>query len=186
MTPSVSEQAWVQPDFSAIAFRIQHGDSAAESELVTKLTRGIRFAVSREVDPTASIDGIVEEVLKMVIDDLHRGRLQDPQHLLAHVRSVLKSVVRRHCDVGSSGQRGTATAEQSKRRKSLAQALSSFSESDREALRRYYVNGRTREQVCQEMGLTEVAFNSIQDRVRSRFKGAASKHQHSGSSRSQQ
>jgi RNA polymerase sigma factor (sigma-70 family) len=180
MIPSAHAQTWVPPDFSAIAFRIQRGDTSAESELVNGLTRGVRFVAGRRLGESPDVDETVTQVFEIAIGNIRAGKLEDHQGVAGYVRTILTHLVEERLERRTRARSGEACSvthirvperpespEQTRsgRQEHVQRVLRSLSQLDQEVLRRFYLNEEPQKQICEEMGLSLTEFRLIKSRV---------------------
>jgi RNA polymerase sigma-70 factor (ECF subfamily) len=169
MIPSAHAQTWVPPDFSAIAFRIQRGDTSAESELVNGLRRGVRFVAGRRLGESPDVDETVTQVFEIAIGNIRAGKFKDHQGVAGYVRTILTHLVQERLERRTTAGSGEACSvthlRVSERQEYVQRVLGSLSQRDQELLRRFYLNEEPPKQICEEMGLTLTEFRLIKSRV---------------------
>lgn len=185
---SFEYNSWVEPNYGAIAVRIEGGDRAAESELINGLTRGIFLVAAHMLADPSEAKDVVNDVFSNAIKQIRAGALRDPDRLPAYIHGILKHVVgqkrkqrmcARNLTVPLDSPAGTSVAdsapspeqlvEQTERRAFVSRVLAKLSERDREVLRRYYLLEQPREQICVELELTETQFRLIKTRAKTKF-----------------
>src|SRR5690349_11245556 len=168
--------------------RIREGDVSAESELIRQFEPGLRVLLRRRTGGDHGLlQDLVQETLLVVIQRLRGAGIDDPQKLAAFAAQTarnlaiasLRKAERQKTDVDSEaterkpdssrsvesqvGDHEAALAVRALLRE-LPQAR------DRLMLKRFYLEDHDKEQICQEMQLTEAAFNQALSRARRRFR----------------
>jgi RNA polymerase sigma-70 factor, ECF subfamily len=168
--------------------RIREGDVSAESELIRQFEPGLRVLLRRRTGGDQGLlQDLVQETLLVVIQRLRGNGIDDPQKLAAFAAQTarnlaiasLRKAERQRTDVdseaterkpdsslsveGLAGDLEAALAVRALLRE-LPQAR------DRLMLKRFYLDDQDKQQICQEMQLTEAAFNQALSRARRRFR----------------
>jgi len=172
---------------ASLAERIRHGDRSAETDFVRRFERGVRVLVRRHTRPGESmIDDFVQEVLWVVLERLRAGDLRDPDALPAYLRTTIVHVTtaeyRRRATRGEtvspeSLERipgGADPAEQVRTRQLALQMRALLAElpvaRDREILARFYLEERSKDEVCAELGIDGDHFRRVVHRARERMR----------------
>jgi RNA polymerase sigma-70 factor (ECF subfamily) len=178
------------PDWSAVVARIREGDQSAEVELYRVFSRGIRFFIMRQLGP----DGLEDNVHNSFIETLRairRGQLQDPQRLMGFVRTIVRRKIAesigmrviersRLCsfeepfvaNIPTSKATPEALAIEKERVQQVRAAVAKMPGRDRDILTRFYVMDQSKEQICEEMKLTETQFRLIKSRTKAKLTAA--------------
>lgn len=175
-----------QPDrrLGSVVGRIQAGDSQAIGDLHSILYRGIRFFAQRQVGSIDAED-VTQETLLVTFRAIQNGVIQNPDALLGFARTVARrEVIRiierrkmarteladvslaRICDPRSNPEQDVLADES---QALMVTALKALSARDREILTRFYLYGRTKEQICLEMCLTATQFRLLKSRAKARL-----------------
>jgi len=175
------------PDTAAsLARRIEQGDPAAETQLVTRFSRGIRVVIRHaSSDPTVAED-LFQETFRLGLERIRAGALRDPSQLAGflaglartlateHFRRVRKapqedvSILERMAAPGTSSLDLVARREEAQ---DVARTLESLpTDRDREVLRRFYLTMDDKDRICEDLGLTRLQFNRVLYRARERFR----------------
>ncbi|MEM6796814.1 MAG: RNA polymerase sigma factor [Acidobacteriota bacterium] len=183
---AAGSQASAEDLWRGLARRIEAGDRSAESELVSRLDRGLSYLLRRLTgDPELSQD-LSQETFRIVLESLRAGRLEDPGKVAGFVRGTARNLVhsewrkkdRRgpHEEVSTvpledpgAGQleRAQAVEDRERVRRLLAEMTS---ERDRQILRRHYLTEEPKAQICRDLQIGETQFNLVLFRARGRFR----------------
>jgi RNA polymerase sigma-70 factor, ECF subfamily len=172
-------------DWSAVVDQIRKGDPAGEEVLYRNLASGARLFLQRRLG-TADVEDRVHDVFVIVVSAIRNGELREPERLMGFVRTVLY----RQLSQGIAGL--IRTRETSATLESVAQlsgaepnpeqqvwalqkielmkrAIRKMRARDFEVLTRYYIREQPAEQICAELGLTQVQFLLIKSRAKGRL-----------------
>lgn len=168
--------------------RIREGDVSAESELIRQFEPGLRVLLRRRTGGDAGLlQDLVQETLLVVIQRLRGAGIDDPQKLAAFAAQTarnlaiasLRKTERQKTDVDSEATERNADpalgVEQIAADSEAAMAVRALLRElpqprDRLMLKRFYLEDHDKEVICQEMNLTEAAFNQALSRARKRFR----------------
>jgi len=168
--------------------RIREGDVSAESELIRQFEPGLRVLLRRRTGGDHGLlQDLVQETLLVVIQRLRGVGIDDPQKLAAFAAQTarnlaiasLRKAERQKTDVDSeaterkpdssrSVEAQTGDLEAALAVRALLRELPQAR--DRLMLKRFYLEDHDKEHICQEMQLTEAAFNQALSRARRRFR----------------
>ena len=168
--------------------RIREGDLSAESELIRQFEPGLRVLLRRRTGGDYGLlQDLVQETLLVVIQRLRGDGIDDPQKLAAFAAQTarnlaiasLRKAERQRTDVDSEATernadpaRGVdaaaADVEAGLAVRALLRELPH--PRDRLILKRFYLDDHDKDMICQEMNLTEAAFNQALSRARRRFR----------------
>jgi RNA polymerase sigma-70 factor (ECF subfamily) len=168
--------------------RIHAGDSSAESELIRQFQPGLRVLLRRRTGGDFTLlEDLVQETLIIVIRRLRGEGIEDPDRLAAFAAQTarnlaiasLRKAERQKTDIDSDatdrksdpgrsveGQVGDQEAALAVR--ALLRELPHAR--DRLMLKRFYLDDHDKQDICEEFGLTETAFNQALSRARKRFR----------------
>lgn len=165
-------------DWAGVVLRIQHGDSGAEEFLYRTLAGGARFFLQRRLG-IQDVEDRVHDVFLIVVGAIRRGEIQHPERLMGFVRTVLHRQLnnrpRESADVdtvselpapGNTPEERMIDAEKAAL---MARVLRELSERDFEVLSRFYLREQAPRQICDELGLTQVQFQLLKSRAKSRL-----------------
>jgi RNA polymerase sigma-70 factor (ECF subfamily) len=166
--------------------RIQDGDRAAESELVSYYTRGVRLLLlKRTGKPDLAMD-LCQDTLVIVLRRLRAGELRSPEALSAFIRQTAVNLTIEHFrrekryveDEGEiislhAAPRDHKDKEIDSRttRALLDRTLDQLAvERDREILRRFYLREEDKESICSDLELSATHFDRVLYRARQRMR----------------
>jgi RNA polymerase sigma-70 factor (ECF subfamily) len=172
-------------DWRNVVDLIQRGDPAGEETLYRTLLSGARKFLQRRLG-TQDVDDRVHDVFLIVTGAIRRGDVQHPEHLMAFVRTVLYrqlnlaigEVIRRRDSSGDLSETARLTAaELTPEQRAIAgqkvrlmeEMLREMSDRDFEVLSRFYLREQLPEQICTEMGLTQIQFQLLKSRAKARL-----------------
>jgi RNA polymerase sigma-70 factor, ECF subfamily len=168
--------------------RIREGDSSAEDELVRQFEPGLRVLLRRRTGGDHGLlQDLVQETLLVVVRRLRGAGIEDPEKLAAFAAQTarnlaiasLRKAERQKTDVDSPATernvdtaRGVeALAEDFEAALAVRTLLRELPQArDRLMLKRFYLEDQDKEVICQEMQLSEAAFNQALSRARRRFR----------------
>jgi RNA polymerase sigma-70 factor (ECF subfamily) len=168
--------------------RIQEGDVSAESELIRQFEPGLRVLLRRRTGGDLGLlQDLVQETLLVVIQRLRGAGIDDPQKLAAFAAQTarnlaiasLRKAERQRTDVDSEAT--DRNADPSRGVEEIASDVEAAlavrallrelpHPRDRLMLKRFYLDDHDKEVICQELDLTEAAFNQALSRARKRFR----------------
>jgi RNA polymerase sigma-70 factor (ECF subfamily) len=168
--------------------RIREGDLSAESELIRQFEPGLRVLLRRRTGGDYGLlQDLVQETLLVVIQRLRGDGIDEPQKLAAFAAQTarnlaiasLRKAERQRTDVDSEATernadpaRGVDAAASDVEAALAVRALLRElpHPRDRLILKRFYLDDHDKDMICQEMDLTEAAFNQALSRARRRFR----------------
>lgn len=166
---------------------VRHEDPEAMTALYTLMQRGIKCLIQQRMSGREdSVQDRVHEVYVITVRAIRDGKVREPEHLPAFVRTV---AVRQVCDEirrAGTDRRRTAppdceatlasredTPEQraieAERQERMRQTLCSLRPEHRDILVRFYINGEAPERICRDMNLTGTQFRLLKSRAKQRF-----------------
>jgi RNA polymerase sigma-70 factor (ECF subfamily) len=169
------------PDVSASV-----SDSIAHLSRVYRDYPGLRALILRRVrDPEVAAD-ILQDAAVTTLEKLRRGEIADPQNVGGYLYRVAINHLRNHrrkdrAPLSSAAALDDLRSEeddpdwQRVGRPQWAEAARRMLDEmptarDRELLRRFYLNDEAKEQICQELSLSQEHFNRVIFRARNRFR----------------
>lgn len=166
--------------------RILAGDKIAESKMVRRYDRGLRFMLRRRANGSAIADDIAQETWRIVIEKVRQGELIKPSKLSAFIVQIGKNQLLMHFRSSHSTRVTTEVditemADQSKRPQEILEQhnLSLIvrrlvselkTKRDKDILIRFYLNEENKQSICESFDLSELHFNRVLFRARQRFK----------------
>jgi RNA polymerase sigma-70 factor (ECF subfamily) len=172
-------------DWRNVVNLIQRGDPAGQETLYRTLQSGARRFLQRRLG-TQDVDDRVHDVFLIVAGAIRRGDIQHPEHLMAFVRTVLYrqlnlaigEVIRRRDSSGDLRETANlTTAELTPEQRAITgqkvslmkEMLREMSDRDVQVLSRFYLREQPPEQICTEMGLTQIQFQLLKSRAKARL-----------------
>jgi RNA polymerase sigma-70 factor (ECF subfamily) len=171
-----------------LARRIKDGDVSAEGELIRQFEPGLRVILRRRTGRDHGLlEDLVQETLLIVIQRLRGAGVQEPDKLAAFAAQTARNLAiasqrkteRQRTDLDSDATernadpaRGVlAVAEDVEAALAVRALLRELPQArDRLMLKRFYLDDVDKDAICQEMQLSEAAFNQALSRARRRFR----------------
>jgi RNA polymerase sigma-70 factor (ECF subfamily) len=172
-------------DWSNVVELIQRGDPAGEETLYRTLLGGARLFLQRRLG-TQDVDDRLHDVFLIVAGAIRRGELQHPERLMGFVRTVLYRQL--NLEIGEVIQRRNRSSDLAEtahleaagltpEQEAIAgqkvtlmkEELREMSGRDFEILSRFYLREQPPEEICAEMGLTQVQFQLLKSRAKARL-----------------
>jgi DNA-directed RNA polymerase specialized sigma24 family protein len=165
---------------------IAAGDELAEMALCDFLLPGLRIIAQRRTN-TLQGENIALDAMVAVLEEVRLGGLRSPKAIAALARRIVLKLscpcvkqtarTRANQNVDDSlarlGKSSRSTAEKAAakwKHLSLArEVLAELNPTDREVLRRFYVEEHMPEQICADMGLTVMQFQNARSRANKRL-----------------
>jgi RNA polymerase sigma-70 factor, ECF subfamily len=179
-------------DLSDLVRRIQAGDPDAESELVTRFSRGLLLMLRRLVQNPALADDLHQETFALVLGKIRRGEVREPERLAGFLRSTARNLFiadrrkearyssldgGREEDEGLSleiADRGPVPLgrvladEEARQVRRLLDELRF--DRDRQLLLRFYVSDDSKEEICADLEIEPERFHQVLFRARERLR----------------
>lgn len=166
--------------------RIQDGDRAAESELISYYTRGVRLLLLKRTGNSDLALDLCQDTFVIVLRRLRDRELRSPEALSAFIRQTAVNLSiehfrreKRYVDDGGGIISLQAAPRDHKdkgidsraSRELLARTLDQLTvERDREILRRFYLREEDKESICSDLELTPTHFDRVLYRARQRMR----------------
>lgn len=177
-----------EADFATdLVRRIAAGDTAAETELVQRYSRGLLYLLRRLGVPPELADDLHQETFRIVLERLRRRGLEEPAGLAGFLRGTARNLViaerrktaRRRTDADPEGLERVVHPEPGQLSSVLLEEEAVIvrrligelpTDRDRQLLLRFYVAEEEKESICADLGLDSLHFNRVLFRARHRFK----------------
>jgi hypothetical protein len=140
-------------DWVDLVAGIRAGDEAAVLRLRSIFQGGIRFFL-RRVLGQQRLESRQQEVLSLVIDSIRANSIDNPNRLASHVFAVLHQYMSHQTTASPHLTPENESPANIDTLGAIQELLAKVAAVDREALRRYYVDQHTSEQVCQALDIT--------------------------------
>jgi RNA polymerase sigma-70 factor (ECF subfamily) len=182
--PAVAEEA---REATRIVRGIRDGEDTAESELVERYSRGLRYLLLRRIGDDERARDLLQETLCIAIEKLRSTDLDNPERLAGYLRGI---AVRVAFNAGRRRQRepvpvdidAVAALEDAEPRqfenisreendRAVRRLLESIPVArDRELLIRFYIYDQDKEEICRALNLNSLHFNRVLFRAKGRFR----------------
>lgn len=170
-----------------LAQDIHDGSPAAESEMVERYSRGLRYLLARRLGDDERARDSLQETFCIAIEKLRATRLENPERLAGYLRGIAVRVAlnagrRRNREPLRMENEAIARIPDSEPRQfdniSRDQTSAAVMElldampvaRDRELLIRFYVYDQDKDEICRELGLDSLHFNRVLYRAKGRFR----------------
>ena len=167
--------------------RIQSGETRAEEELVTRFYDGLLFVVQRHTRDRDTAADITHDTLLLVLNKIRNHEIREPQKLAAFIHATGKNLCianYRRADIARTDYNDDVLQVLEDKNQNLLTEVASTrlvnsttqlidelrSERDQELLRRYYLNGEEKQEICQALTLSSSHFDRVLFRARQRLK----------------
>jgi len=167
--------------------RISAGDLCAEEELVVRYRSGIFVIINRIVQNRTIADDLLQNTFMIVLKKLREGDIREPEKLPGFVAGIARNhtleYIRKARSLANSEDPGgfdsIVDAGLDPYQKLLNKELRECAlklinelprERDRTILIRFYINGESKEQICDALQLESEPFDKIIYRAKTRFK----------------
>ncbi len=171
-----------------LVHRIGIGDPSAESELVHRFGRALRFLLRRLTRDDALAEDLYQETFRKVIEKVRGGELREAERLAGFVCGTARNLFLSSARTGTRrlrwqgdpegvhaapdpapGQLASLIARE--RAATVRRVLSELkNDRDREILSRYYIAGEEKEEIRRDFGLSDLHFNRVLYRARQRYR----------------
>ena len=173
-------------DAAELVRKIQAGDAAAESELVSRYGRGMTILIRRASSDASAVDDLYQLTFQIALEKIRRGDVREPEKLSGFICSLARNLVIDHFRKVAA-RRFTSPVEGARAadpapgplenllkvekasivRRVLAELPSGR---DREILFRFYIAEDEKNSICRDLGLTSLHFNRVLFRARERYR----------------
>ena len=166
---------------------VKQGDRAAETEMIERYSRGLRYLLRRKTRDTTLTEDLLQETWAIALVKIRDNGLDNPGRLAGYLcgiannlslgekrrvnrqrTAVNSEIVALIPDESSNPFRHASRAEVCKQVRSLLDDLKK--ERDREILKCFYVREEDKESICKRLGINGVHFNRVLYRARQRLK----------------
>lgn len=179
-------------DLADLVRRIQADDPVAESELVTRFSRGLLLMLRRLVQNPALADDLHQETFALVLAKIRRGEVREPEKLSGFLRSTARNlfIADRRKEARYSSLDGgreederpspeladrgpvpldrVLADEEARQVRRLLDELRF--ERDRQLLLRFYVSDDSKEKICADLEIEPERFHQVLFRARERLR----------------
>ncbi|HWZ32384.1 MAG TPA: hypothetical protein VNX18_13685 [Bryobacteraceae bacterium] len=152
-------------DWADLVAGIRSGDEEAVWRLGNIFQDGIRSFLRRGLGQH-KLQSRQREVLSQVIQSIRETPIDNPNCLASHVLTVLRQYISSQMMAGPSLVLDDESRVNMNDIGAIRDLLAKIAAVDREALRRYYVDQETSEQVCQALNLPATRFLAVTSTIR--------------------
>lgn len=182
--PSLQKEA---REAASIAQRIRSGDVGAESAMIERYSKGLRYLLTRRIGDEERARDLLQDTFYIAITKLRETDIENPERLAGYLRGIAVRVAqnagrRKQRDpypmdvaaIQSIPDHEPRQFEHVARNQTLA-AVHKLLDSmpvkrDREILRRLYVHDQDKQEICDALGLESLHFNRVLFRAKKRFR----------------
>ena len=167
--------------------RIRAGDHQAETELVERFGRGVLMILRRSTRNATVSDDLYQDTFRIALEKVRQGDLRDSEKLAAFIGSVARNLVIEYFRRTARHENLNEIAETERPPQSAPNQLEAVlqkekaaivrqvidelpTDRDRQVLFRFYVVEDDKEQICADLGLTNLHFNRVLHRARERYR----------------
>jgi RNA polymerase sigma-70 factor, ECF subfamily len=172
---------------SDLVGRIRGGDRQAETELVERYNCAVMSIIRRALGNSTVADDLYQETFCIIIEKIRAGDIREAERLPGFVCGVARNQVIKHFQRAARQERMTETEEavslpcqahdqlEELLRKESADIVRQIlnemtNERDIQVLFRFYLAEDDKEQICADLGLTNLQFNLVLHRARERYR----------------
>lgn len=167
--------------------RVQEGDPRAETEMVERYSRGLRFLLRRKTRDPELAEDLLQETWAVALERLRGDSIDDPARLAGFLSGVARhlalnelrkagrqkttansTIVELIPDEDNNPIRQASRAEVCKHVQRLIGELGQ--QRDREILNSFYVLEQDKENICRKLGVDGTHFNRVLFRARQRLR----------------
>jgi hypothetical protein len=164
MTVQGSTQDQSQPvDWVDLVAGIRAGDEKAVVRLAAIFQDGIRFFLRRGLGPH-KLQRRQREVLSLVVQSIQGTSIDSPNRVASLVLAVLQQYISSQRAAGPYVIRENEVKVENLR--AIRKLLAKIAAVDEEAVRRYYVDRETSEQICRSLNITSARFQAVRSNLR--------------------
>lgn len=166
---------------------IRNGDSAAETEMIQRYSRGLRYLLRRRIGDDERARDLVQDTFCVAIQKLREIDLSQPERLAGYLRGIGIRVAQ---NAGRKKNREPLPVDNEIISAVIDQAPGQYdhiasNESadavrillkemprarDRDLLQRYYLYDQDKQEICAALGLSSLHFNRVLFRAKERFR----------------
>jgi hypothetical protein len=152
-------------DWVDLVAGIRAGEEQALLRLGNIFQGGIHYFL-RRVLGGENLQRRQREVLALVIKSIKENSIENPNHLASHVLGVLHQYISSQTTADPDLALVNELRVNIKNVRAIREFLAKIAAVDREALRRYYVEKETSEQICQTLHFTSGRFHAVRRSLR--------------------
>ncbi|MGI9233297.1 MAG: RNA polymerase sigma factor [Woeseiaceae bacterium] len=174
---------------------IRHGDSGAETALVERYSKGLRYLLMRRMGDEEHARDLLQDTFYIAIAKLRETEIENPARLAGYLRGIAIRVAlnagrRRNrepysMEIGAIERIPDCEPRQFEHvaREQTLSAVQKLLKTmpvarDREILTRFYVRDQDKKEICSALGLDSLHFNRVLFRAKRRFRKLLEKSGH--------
>jgi RNA polymerase sigma-70 factor (ECF subfamily) len=182
--PALAEEARVA---TRLTLGIRDGDSVAESEMIERYSRGLRYLLARRIGDDERARDLLQDTFCIAIEKLRTTDLANPERLAGYLRGIavrvsLNAQRRRNKEpypididavaaIPDAEPRQFQHVSNEQTQAAVEKLLQSIPvERDRDLLIRFYIYDQDKKNICQALGLDSLHFNRVLFRAKKRFR----------------
>lgn len=184
MDEQLSEERRTATD---LAVRVSTGDRAAETELVERYSRGLRYLLLRRTRNAELAEDLLQETWAVALKRMRQSTIDEPERLSGFLSGIARHLALNESrkasrqrtsfnseivdlipDDQASPVRQASRAEICQHVRRLLDELKL--ERDRQILERFYVREQDKEEICRKIGVDGSHFNRVLFRARQRLR----------------
>lgn len=170
--------------------RVNNGDARAETEMVARYSRGLRFLLRRKTRDHDLVEDFLQETWFVALTKIRAESLADPGRLAGYLCGIANNIARSDArrvnrqrttvdseiidlipDETDNPFRQLSRAEVAGHVEGLLAELSQ--ERDRDILHSFYVREEDKDSICSRLGVDGNHFNRVLHRARNRLRDVA-------------
>lgn len=162
--------------------RLRQGDAASEAALYERYSSRIYFLALSELRSRDDAEDVRGETFLRVIQALRQDKLRKPESLSSFIVGIALNIVREHNRAGSKvqplgeeeysladGRSLDAVFFDEDVNRSIEQAAQSLKQRERDFLRMYYYEERSKEEISRALGIKQDRLRLIKSRTLKKF-----------------
>lgn len=167
--------------------RVGDGDRQAESEMIERYSRGLRFLLRRQTRDPELAEDLLQETWMVALERIRSESLESPERLAGFLSGVarhlalneMRKTSRQRTTPNSSivdlipdeSDNPVRLASRSEVRQLVKRLIGELGqERDREILSCFYVQEQEKESICRRLGIDSAHFNRVLFRARQRMR----------------
>ena len=182
--PAFAEEASIA---ASIVDGIRAGNANAETDLVERYSRGLRYLLIRRIGDDERARDLLQETFCIAIEKLRKIKLDKPERLAGYLRGIAIRValhagrqrkrepspldIEAVAAIPDNEARQFQQVSNDQTRSMVRKLLDSMPVArDRDLLIRFYVYDQDKQEICRALGLDSLHFNRVLFRAKGRFR----------------
>ena len=167
--------------------RIENGEESAETELVERSSRTLRFLARRFARDEADAEDLYQETLMLALEKIRHREIREPERLAGFLRALAKNLAtqkyRRHSYTAEKSAAELPEAPDERLPDPLGDLMARERSRvtrllldemtvprDRDVLLRYYLAEEKSSRICEDLGIDADHFYRVLSRARQRYR----------------